>query len=255
MFPRWVLVLATVVALVGCDVDQIRERLIPAEEVEYAKTYLAHFAKQDYDAIEAPLDPSLLGPSLRPELEHIASFFPAEAPVAVRLMGSNTHVMGDVSQFNLTFEYEYPETWLVANVVLRKSEGGVQVIGVTVYPVTESVRETNKFTFEDAGVVHFAMLAAAVAVPIFMLVTLVVAIRTPIAKRKWLWILFIIAGVMPTTLNWSTGELHMAFLSFQLLGAGFTKASEFAPLLLTVAVPLGAAIFWVKRSWGRRPQP
>jgi hypothetical protein len=68
------------------------------------------------------------------------------------------------------------------------------------------------------------------------------------AKRKWLWLIFIALGLFQFHLNWTTGAWNLQPLSFLLLGAGFTKAAPAAPLILSVAFPLGAILFLARRK-------
>jgi hypothetical protein len=65
--------------------------------------------------------------------------------------------------------------------------------------------------------------------------------------RKWLWILFIALGFLKLQLNETTGAWTIQPLYFLLLGAGFTKAAPATPLFLSVAFPLGAVLFLLKR--------
>jgi hypothetical protein len=235
-------------AAAGCDQQAWFERFAPKEEVEAAKAYLALFPRRDFDAIEKAIDPSLKGPALRPKLERVAAVFPGEAPRAVRLMGYRSNTTGNTTVQNISLEYEYPATWLVASVVLEKTPGGTILKGVQVEPVKESLAAVNRFTFEGKGGAHYGMLAAAILIPLFIIFTVVVAARTPIPKRKWLWIVFVLLGLVQLSFNWTTGDVGVSALSVELLGAGFVKASPFAPLVLTISFPLGAIVFLIRRK-------
>ena len=82
-------------------------------------------------------------------------------------------------------------------------------------------------------------------IPIFILVTLVFAIRAKLS-RKWLWIIGILLGFVKFSLNWTTGQVGFQIISFQLLGAGFSKAGLVAPWTLSFTLPIVAVIFWIK---------
>ena len=122
----------------------------------------------------------------------------------------------------------------MANVVLQKEGSDTVVTGVNVQPLRDSLENINRFTFEGKGGVHYAVFAVAVIVPLFVLSALVLCVRTPIPKRKWLWILFVLVGFAQLTLNWSDGNVNINPLSVQLFGASFWKAGPFAPWLLSV---------------------
>jgi len=52
------------------------------------------------------------------------------------------------------------------------------------------------------------------------------------------------------SLNWTTGNIDFQPISVLLLGAAYWRTSLFAPVILSVSLPLGAVIFMLKRkSW------
>lgn len=240
--------LIAVLALVGCDQKAWFEKFIPKEEAEFSKNYLALFQTRDFDAIEARIDQNLKNAQLRPKLEQIASSFPTEKPNDIQTVGAQTFSNADTTQVNLTFQYAYPGKWLLANVVLQKKGGETVVTGVNVQPLSDSLENINRFTFEGKGATHFAIFVSAIVVPLFIVAAIILCIKTPIPKRKWLWVIFILFGFVQTTLNWSDGNLNVNPLSFQILGAGFWKASPYGPLLLSVSIPIGAIVFLFRRK-------
>jgi len=111
----------------------------------------------------------------------------------------------------------------------------------------QSLKEINKFTFIGKSIRHYIVFGLALAIPIFILYVLVLCIRTPIVKRKWLWLLFVALGFVQLSLNWSDGSYSIQPISVALLGSGFFIAGPYAPVILNVAFPLGAVIFLFRR--------
>jgi len=97
-------------------------------------------------------------------------------------------------------------------------------------------------------VIHFVFLVFTIIVPLFILATLTTAVRTKFKKRKWLWIIFILFGLVQFSLNWTTGQIGWKLLNFQLFGAGALTASQYAPWILSFSIPVGSIIFWIKRE-------
>lgn len=248
MKTRIVVGFLAILTLVGCDQKAWFEKFIPKEEAEFSKNYLALFQSRDFETIEAKIDPNLKNAQLRPKLEQIAAFFPAERPNDIQTVGAQTFSNADTTQVNLTFQYVYPRKWLLANVVLQKKGSDTVVTGVNVQPLRDSLENINRFTFEGKGITHFAILSFAIIVPLFIVTAIILCIKTPIPKRKWLWILFILFGFVQVNLNWSDGNLNINPFYFQILGAGFWKASQYGPLLLSVSVPIGAIVFLLRRK-------
>lgn len=251
---RFVSLLVALFLTAGCSQAALMERFIPEEEAVFARSYLALFQARDFAAIEGSIDPKLKDQQLRAKLEQMAALFPTETPREIRIVGAQTNTVNDTTTVTLLFEYEYSNTWLLADVVLQKTDSGPLVKGVHVQPRNESLAQTNRFTLNGKSLVHYGILAGAIIVPLVMLWAGVLAFRTPIPKRKWLWILFILTGFIQVSLDWTTGRLNVNPLSFQFLGAGFMKSGAYAPVIIITSVPLGAIVFLLRRKkWLAQP--
>ena len=244
---RKLMTLLLVFALLGCDQQALFDKFVPKNEEAVAKEVIAELSAHDYPAVEAKLDKSVQSSEIRGKLEEIATLIPAENPKSVHTIGALTNRINAVTNYSLTFEYEYDEGWVVANVVMRRSGGGLTVTGIHVMPHKQSLEAQNAFSLAGKSWLHYIVFGLAVIVPLFILYAIVVCARTKIAKRKWLWILFIALGFFKLQLNWTTGAWAIQPVYFLLLGAGFTKAAPAAPLFLSVAFPLGAVLFLLKR--------
>jgi hypothetical protein len=132
-------------------------------------------------------------------------------------------------------------------VVLQRREGRLTVMGVHVNPTSQSLKALNRFTFEGKRDLHYLFVVLAICVPAFVIYALVVCFKTPMARRKRLWMLFVALGLVQFSLNWTTGEVGVQPISFLLLGAGYTQTGPVAPWVITVATPLGAIIFLTRR--------
>lgn len=233
--------------LAACDQEAMFEKFVPREETALAKQVISHLAARDYASVEAQLDPSLRSPDLRSKLEEIAKQVPSGEPTNVRTVGAHTNSANSVTSFNLTFEYQYKDSWLLANAVLERRNGNVVVQGIHLTPRTRSLEAENAFTLAGKSALHYAVLALAVVIPLLVVCALVACVRTKVPKRKWLWLLFVAVGLVQFQFNWTTGAWDIQPLSFALLGAGFFKAGPVAPYVFTLAFPLGALVFLGKR--------
>lgn len=240
-----VLVVATLLAACG---EQDVESLMSSEESQFAETYLDKLRARDFHYIRQYADAQILADATDANLVQVAAFYPDGEPISVKMIGFNLRTVNADWWGSYTFEYEFPAGWVVASVTMQRLAGAAAtVIGFDVYRTPASQRELNAFTLSGKTLLHYAVLALAVAVPAFMLITLVFCIRTPMARRKWLWIIFILVGVSSLSLNWTTGEYVFQILHVNLLGVGVHAASAHAPWILTLSIPLGAIIFWIRR--------
>ena len=99
----------------------------------------------------------------------------------------------------------------------------------------------------------------------FIVVTFGAVLGDRHLTRRWLWLAFVPWGMWGLTLNWTTGALGANFLSLdagrfevtpiviKLLGGGFSRAAYAQPWLLEIGLPVGALVYWWRRTVrGRR---
>lgn len=255
---RWVVILCAAVVLVGCNFFQ--SALDSREEVQFSKQFIALVQEQDFSAIEARLNPQTNTPDAKSVISQLATAYLNEKPQDIAVTGyhvfSTTGAEGSLERYDVTLEYQLPTKWLLAEIVLDRRDGKLTVAGFHIYPLPESLEVTNRFTLRDKPITDYVVLAIAIFDPILIVYTLVLCWRTPILKRKWLWIIFVLLGVVQFTVNWTTGALTVNLVSIQLLGAGFFRGSVYAPVFLSVSVPVGAIVFLIRRHrWLRRADP
>jgi len=234
--------------LVGCDAEGMFEEFVPQVEAKAGMTVIAQLSARDFAAVEARLEPSLREPGLRGKLEKIADEIPPGPAKSVKTIGAQTIKGASDETFALSYEYEYPSGWMLANVVLQRKAGELYLSGVHVQRTEQSLKAVNAFKLAGKGFTHYLVLALCVAIPVFCLVALVICIRTAIPRKKWLWCLFIAFGLGKFSLNWSSGEWAVQPLSFMLFGAGFFQAGPYAPIVFAFALPVGACVFMLRRK-------
>lgn len=233
--------------MASCSYDEMSERLVPKEESDFAKEYLSKLRAQDYEYVKSMLSPELESQVDNELLAKMAAHFRPGDPISTKIIGSQVNVFNGQWQGNFTFEYEFESGWNLANTALRKVDGGYEVIGLNVYQTEASQKENNEFALSSKSVLQYSILVLAIVVPIFILFTLIVCIRTPIPNKKWMWIIFILLGVGAIQVNWTNGAYGIQLLSVHLFGASATSAGPAAPWVISASIPLGAFIFWIKR--------
>lgn len=222
--------------------------LVPKEEMEFAKAYLSEIRDKNYEYVLSHIDPELSNQVSEEKLAEIASYFPSGKLLSTELIGSQINTINETWQGNFTFECQFEAGWAVANVVMKRIASKTTVIGFNVYRTEASQKELNKFELAGKSALHYLVLLLACIVPMFILFSLVYCIKTPIQKRKWLWVLFILGGIGTISINWSTGVFGFKILQFQLFGAAAMASNEYAPWVITAGFPLGAVVFWFKRK-------
>jgi len=231
----------------------------PAEDVEFAKSYIALFASRAYPAIEMGMDPTLKDPQIKLKIAQMASAFPPGPPTSVRVVRSLSTSSGGDTTSNVTLQYEYPGRWVVADVIVARHNHAAVIKGVQIQPVRESLDRLNRVTFAGKGPGHAIVLVVAALVFVFVLWTFGLAIRTPAPGLKWAWAVFVLLGFFRFVFNWTAGTLTIVPLGLQLLGTTFSKPSAFDPLIISTSIPVGAIVYLLqRRDWrqdGAIPPP
>lgn len=252
-----VAILIALMSLSGCDQAALMDKVATPEKVETAKHYIDLLRNHQYDLIEKDLDPSIKPANIQEILAGMAATIPSQEPISEKVVGAQTFTLntdGKTSTTtNITFEYEYPDKWLLANVATQHTETGFIIVGFRINPMPDSLENTNRFTLSGKQALHYLVLTLAVLIPLFILFALVLCVRTKMEKYKWLWILFIIVGIGQFSVNWATGQWAFSPFSIQIMGVG-AFAPLFGPWILTVSLPLGAIVFLFRRKALMPPQ-
>jgi hypothetical protein len=246
----WTLAL---LAISGCNYQEVLEKIAPKQEVEFAREYLGHLRAGRIDEVERHLNPALLGPETHASLQQASRAFPSGEPRSAELIGAHVGTGPNWWTANLSFQYEFDGGWVVTNVALQRSDGGpLLVAGVHVTPLRDSLQSIHAFTLVGKRGVHYVFLLAAMAVVSVIATMLIACARAQDVRRKWLWTVFILCGLTGVTINWTTGQVAFVPVSVHLFGAAAAASSPYSPWLVTVSFPLGALTFLATRLRRRR---
>lgn len=238
--------------LVGCSQSELLQKFASPEEQSLAKGYIDLLRQQKFDDIEKAIDASISGASLHNTLIQMSSLIPNGEPTSVKLVGAHRMNMDDSTTVDLTFEYEFPEKWLLANVAVKRQGGNNIIMGFNITPQSASLEEQSKFTLKGKTTIQYIVFTLAIIFPLLTLYALVICVRTKLKGRKWPWVLVVIFGFTQFAVNWTTGQWAFMPLSFQLFSASAT-APLFGQWTLAVSLPIGAVIFLMLRKKLRVP--
>ncbi len=237
-----------VLGLTSCTYQDMMDKLIPEEESKWAEEYLEKLRERDFEYVKDKLSDEIRSQVTDELLVKMADYFRSGELVSTEIIGSQVHVFNGVWQGNFSFEYHFSNGWNLGNAVLRKIDGKYEVIGINVYQTEMSQKEIHAFNLSNKSILHYIILVLAVLVPIFIIVSTVVCIRTPIPKRKWLWVVFVLLGVSAIQINWTTGQYAIQLVNVNLLGSAAASISPHAAWVISASIPLGAIMFWFKRK-------
>lgn len=227
--------------------EQMAKKMIPEQESKFAEEYLSKLNDKDFEFLRSYSTEELLPHLTEEKLNEISSYFRGGELISTTIIGSQTHVFNGNWQGNFTFEYQFDNGWNIANAVIVKNNEALKVNGFNVYQTNESQKTLHAFKFSEKTIKHYLFLVVSVIVPLFIVFTLIICIRTKIEKRKWLWIIFVLFGFFQVSFNWTTGAINFNPISFQILGSGFFTGGPYSPLFISTSFPVGAIVFLIKR--------
>lgn len=252
------LILLVAFLFAGClDEKAVIQKFAPREDDELARRFLELIRKERYEEADPLLEPAVATQAGVNGLSQLHQIVDRGELKTVELIGANTGFLkpSDSSASkriaNLTYELEFPDAWVVAAFVIESSGSQPRITGVNFQPVPNSLRVLNRFTFKKRPFLFYLIFSAVVLIPVFIIFTIVICIRSHV-RRRWLWIIFILVAFGRFNLNWSTGAWNIQPLSIMLLGSAWFRTSSSAPVMVSFGFPLGAIVFLMFRGRLRR---
>jgi hypothetical protein len=243
-------VVAVCFLLGGCDEAAMMKKFTPPADEALAREYAQALQQEKFDRIEHDLDPSLKTSLSAGTFSKMAALFPADDPQSSKVVGAHTNRTGDRTTSDITLEYEFPNKWLLLNVVTQKKADVSTLMGMRVTPIPNSLENLNRFTLAGRSPLQYFTLLCAVASLAFTLYVFGLCIRTKGFKRKWLWLIAVLVGVGYFGVNWNTGQWTFQILAFQ-IPCFSMKHDLYGPWIVGAYFPLGA-IGFLHRRWEMR---
>jgi len=249
-----VLVVA-IMALAGCDNGDRLTRAADREETGFAARQLDRARHAEIKALLEVMAPELRRDGIEKDLRQIQSLFPRGEPLAVQLVDFRTHSTSRGVRTVVSFQYDFADAWVAAEVVLRTQGDDFVVSGITVNPLDQPLQEIHRFAVRNLSGAHYVVMGLAGLILAAVSTALVRCLRAPLdPPRKWLWALAILCGIGRLTLNWTTGKVSLSLLYIQVFSLGAYSSSPYLPWIVSLSLPVGALMFLVvDRSKGSTP--
>lgn len=234
--------LLSLLFLAGCDHTPILDSIAP-EAITSSKGYFDLLRHQQYGKFEDALDPTIKTPNIHNTLVSMAPLVPAGEPVSVKAVSAKVTCNAGICDNDIVLEYEFPQSWLLVNVVTKRTNNDFSITGFHLNPISESVEETNRFTLVDRKFIQYLFLLPFLLVPLYCLYALLLCIQTKLEiKQKAAWIAGIVLGIFSIDVYWTTGELGFRFFSLHLLSVGISSI-PYGSWIVSLSLPVGAIAF------------
>jgi hypothetical protein len=249
----------------GYTRDDLLYRTTPREDEAFALHTVDLLWKGQLDQVEDQFDPSIRNAQLREALTSMNDKFPSAQPVSIKTVDAGSVRGRNGPTTHITVEYEFapqitptngrteviPRKWLLAEVVIQRSHGAINIRSLTVIPTSKSYEEMNEFTFADKGISQYAGLSLALGVAGFTLYALVLCIRSKIGKIKWILLIPMLVGLLRVTVNWTTGQWTFTSLAIAIPPVNM-GVQAYGHWQIVINAPVGAIIFLLYHR--RRPK-
>jgi len=181
---------------------------------------------------------------------------PTQSPDSIQLIRLNISSIQDNDSKETiikeaTIQYQFKSNWYLENLAYAQRGNAMQLLNYSFNKLPNSLQKINEVVLSETSVLQYFALATTIMIFMIIIFALFKCIIATNLKRKWLWIIFILVGFFQFNFNWTTQAFTINPLFFQVLGAGFYRASRYTPLMLSFSIPLGAIMFLIKSLYSR----
>lgn len=245
-WTKWLLLLG-LLCLSACLRETALEDRVDKAEVETAKNIITQIKSGRHEELLVKFDPALKNAEAKLSLQQMADLMPAESATSVRLVGYQWSTVNNLTDKNFTLELAYPSVFLLAKLSLREQAGQQYIMGLSLKPQSASLASQHRFTFNGKPFLAYVFFCLTCLIPVFVAYALYTCLRMKMNRKKWPWVLAILLGFGKLSLNWSSGVVYFQLLVIQLFSAS-AVAEYYGPWMLSVSLPVGAIIFFLKRD-------
>lgn len=257
---RIVICLFALIFLGGCfDHDEMVKKFLPNDIDTYARGYIQKLVSKDFEGVYEPLNPELKNENTKQVIDQVFDYIKGTEILSLKVAGINAYEFnGETSYktYNITYQVKFPGAWQVVNLLIFENADGIRVNRFNINDIPKSLPEMNKFTFSEKTILHFIFFAATIAYIAFIIFAFVSCIKTKNLKRKWLWAIFTILGIVKFSFDWTTGQYSIQPINFGFAISAFYSPSPYMPVILQFFIPIGGIIFlFKKKSLSNQNQP
>lgn len=243
-----------IIGLTGCNPKIDFSKIVPDNVNNFATGFISEIHKGNIDTCLTLVSTEMNNDNGRQFLTNTYTNIQNFSIDSISIINARkTSMLGEngFSNYGIDYEYKVGSKFLYFTFGIREQNGKLIITAFDGRMMDDSLSKVHAFTLKDKGLLHYLFLFFAILIPIFIIITLIVAIKTKLSK-KWLWIIGILFGFIKFSINWTTGQVGFSLINISILGAGFSKAGNIVPWILSFSLPIVAIIFWNKWYWDKR---
>jgi hypothetical protein len=179
--------LSCLILFAGCDfkgyLKKQLAKLTPEETDKFARSYIDVLLKGDTEKAEELLDSRGVNSKTQSQLQEIVNLLDKGELISIEVVGVNVLRIRNVIRNTLTYQLQFKDAWLLAIVTIEGTSKNQKIYNLHVKPIPRSLEEINAFTFSGKSYRHYIILLIAIGMPIFIVYTIVLCVRTKMKKN------------------------------------------------------------------------
>ncbi|MFT4076531.1 MAG: hypothetical protein QM647_13485 [Asticcacaulis sp.] len=233
-------------------------KLTPPDLYRRAEAYADLMQRKDIESLKPLTAPEILDNAFYRAIPTIAQYGSIETPQATRVLGFHTNTTwisgsgGKWTDSNIVIAHYYPDKVIFTITNFRQQGEDIKVTSFNLRRLSNADIAAVKFSLWGKSPLHYAVLALAVLILAFSLVTLYASLTRPRVKWRWAWVPFVALGIGYLTFDWGTGAFGIRLLNFHAPQA-FMAMELFQYPMILMCLPIGALLFWFKAE--QKPLP
>lgn len=159
------------------------------------------------------------------------------------IVGYQFNVNNGVRFDSVTLQLKFSEEYILYSFVATKEGTQYRLYRTNFNKIEGSLKEINKFDFNNTGLIHYVVLVLGVVFFVFSVYTAAVCFSSN-KKRRVLWSIFALSGIAKFILVWNTGEWNISLLNINIPTFLISRAGSVASFVFSISFPLGAILYW-----------
>lgn len=218
----------------------------PKADVDRAEAYSRMMRRQDLAGLRQASRPDVVNDDFDRAVPLAASYYPKSEPVAVAPISYTRKVVSDGTNLSIiVINHRYADGSVILTTTTTDLNTG-KVVAFNLHKMTAADLHEIRFDPIAANGTQGLFLLVAAGVFLFTLATAYACLATPGVTWKWLWFIFIMAGIGSLRFDWLSQVVRFAPIDIRWGAAGYFQ-QLFAPAIVYINFPLGAVIYWLNR--------
>ena len=235
--------------IVGCSSADL---LNPPQKIDnYSKQFVSVLKTEWLDSALKYIDTSIVNQAGKDFLTKVSEDLKYKGLKSVKVLSYKTTSNWSTNHaYNISYtteyEFNYDNYYYGFIITIKEEENKLSIIGFNGNKFDRPISEINKLSSSNLGLSHIIFIILSIAIVGFIIFSIIDIAKSEI-KKKWIWIIISLIGFCGISLNWTTSDIDFKLLTIKLLGIGFSRAGDFAPWILSISIPIGAIIYWIKK--------